>query len=561
MLENNSDFNEANYRLIRKDKKYAYYRVKVQKLHKAYYYIQLENSVKTAVPVLKNKTADELINDAEFILKFGFWMWDVVSDKVFWTKGMYGLLEIEEGDLIKPINNFDADFVIKDDAFLDFEKRFRNGQIQDSYRNKYYIKTYQGNLLTVSEHGRIEYDADGKILKVLGLTRDISLQEQSMKSLSDYKEMMQANELFLNYGTWESDPKGDYIDWTEGMYQLFGYEEAERENLLVNKDLYKRHSINSTLFENEEQVTDFLKGKDEYYLEYEIKDLKESIKVLSTYARLIRNKEGEIEKIIGTTRDVSQLKEYEKTLEKKVAELNRSNLELEEFAYVASHDMQEPLRKISTFAQRLQSKYQLNINEDAVNDIQRIMASTDNMRNLIDNLLEFSRLGQNNYTIEQTDLNKLVNNALYELELETEETGTRIQLEPLPEIEAIPVQMQQLFFNLLGNAIKFRKKGVPPLITVAQETITPALKKKYQLSSVEDFCLITVSDNGIGFEEEYAEKIFKLFQRLQGKFEFPGTGMGLSICKKIVNNHKGQIFANSVPGKGSRFSLILPKKQ
>lgn len=552
---------DAHYRLIGKDKNYHYYRVKVRKLHKSYYFIQLENSVKTAVPVLKNKTADELINEAEIILKFGFWMWDMVTDKVFWTKGMYRLLEVDDMDHIQPSNTFEGEHVIKDDSYLQFEKRFKEGQVKDTYRNKYHLKTLKGNILTVSEHGHIEYGPDGKMVRVIGLTRDITLQEQSMKNLSDYKAMMQENETFLNYGTWESDAAGENISWTDGMYKIFGYEEADRKGLTINRELYNGHLINSAERKDMEMVQAFLADKEHYWNELEIKDKSGALKILATYAKIIRNSECEIEKIIGTTRDVTQLKEYEKTLEKKIEELARSNKELEEFAYVASHDMQEPLRKISTFVQRLQSRYADTFDEDGNMYIKRILASSDNMRNLIDNLLEFSRISRNKHPMEEVNLSAIVSNVLSDFELDIEETNARVVVDPLPVIEAIPSQMSQLFHNLLSNAIKFRKKDLAPLITIQQNLLTEEQKHTYQLPLSKEYFLITITDNGIGFEQFYAEKIFQLFQRLQGKFEFPGTGIGLSICKKIIENHNGQILASGEPGTGSSFSVILPQKQ
>lgn len=551
---------DGKYRLIAKNKNHSYYRVKVRKLHKAYYFVQLENSGKSAIPVLKNKTADELINDAEIILKFGFWMWDIPTDKVFWTKGMYQLLEYADMDQVKPSNTLEGVHVVKDDAYLEFEKRFKAGQVKDSYRNKFHLQTNTGKIITVSEHGKIEYDADGQIIRVIGLTRDITLQEQSMKSLSDYKAMMQENETFLNYGTWESDAEGNNITWTEGMYTMFGYDEKDRSELTVNKDLYDRHQLIPEK-KNIDEINSFLEDKKEYHREFEIKDNHGAVKLLTSYAKIIRNSEAGIEKIIGTTRDVTQLKEYEKTLESKIEELNRSNQELEEFAYVASHDMQEPLRKISTFVQRLQSKFGEGLDDDGRLYISRILASSANMRNLIDNLLEFSRISRSRHPAETVDLSATLAGVITELELEIEETGSSIKVAALPVIEAIPTQMSQLFSNLLSNAIKFRKKDTTPVITIEQHVLAEPEKKKYQLPLTTEYFMITVTDNGIGFEQLYNEKIFQLFQRLQGKFEFPGSGIGLSICKKIVSNHNGQIFATGEPGKGSKFFIILPKHQ
>ena len=554
------DVPDAHYRLVGKDKKHSYYRIKVRKLHKSYYFIQLENSAKTAIPVLKNKTADELINDAEVILKFGFWMWDIATDKVFWTKGMYRLLEIDEMEHILPLNSFEGEHLIKDDAFLEFEKRFKAGQVKDSYRNKFHIKTYKGNTLIVSEHGNIEYGPDGSMIRVVGLTRDITLQEQSMKSLSEYKAMMQENELFLNYGTWESDAEGATIAWTDGMYKIFGYDDEDKKTLTVNAGLYNDHITTHAQRKDHEAVRYFLEDKDDYLQELEIKDKAGIIKILSTYAKVIRDNESNISRIIGTTRDVTQLKAYEKTLENKIEELNRSNKELEEFAYVASHDMQEPLRKISTFVQRLQNRYSEILDEDGKMYIKRILASSENMRNLIDNLLEFSRISRNKHSGEEVNLSEVVNNVLSDFELEIEETGAQIEIDHLPVIEANASQMSQLFHNLLSNAIKFRKKEVTPVISIRQKALNSDEKQTYELLPSHDYFLISIADNGIGFEQVYAEKIFQLFQRLQGKFEFPGTGIGLSICKKIVSNHDGKIFVNSEPGKGSVFSIILPKQ-
>ncbi len=439
LLESDGEYPpDANYRLIAKDKKHSYYRVKVRKLHKGYYFIQLENSVKSAIPVLKNKTADELMQEAEGILKFGFWMWDVVTDKLFWTKGMYHLLGYDDMDDVTPTRSLLTDLIMKDEHYLEFEKRLQENQLKESYRLKYQLKTTKGNIITVSEHGRVENDEHGKIIRVVGLTRDISIQEQSMKGLA----------------------------------------------------------------------------------------------------------------------------EYEKILENKIEELNKSNLELEEFAYVASHDMQEPLRKISTFGQRLQTNFSDKLGNDGNMFLSRMLGASENMRKLIDNLLEFSKVSRNKQPYEEIDLNRILNEVLDDLDMRIAETDAEISVDPpLPVIEAIPSQMRQLFFNLLQNAIKFRKKDTKLVIKITNRELNDIERKTYQLTDEHTYFMITVSDNGIGFEQQYAERIFQLFQRLEGKSEYPGTGIGLSICRKIVTNHSGLIFAESEPAKGTLFSIILPQDQ
>ncbi len=550
---------DTNYRLIGKGRKHTYYRVKVRKLHKAYYFIQLENSVKSAIPVLKNKTADELMQESESILRFGFWMYDIAADKLFWTKGMYHLLEYDDVDEITPSMALLSEFIVKDEKYLEFEKRLKDGQIKDAYRIKYQLKTSKNNILIVSEHGRVEHDEHGKIVRMIGLTRDITLQEQSMKSLADYKNMMQENEAFLNYGTWESNEDGSQISWTNGMYEIFGLADADKDKLPITRDFYLQHMTN--LPYEKRAITEFIGDKDSYRLEYEIKDAKGAVRILSTFAKIIRDSERKIQKIIGTTSDVTQVKEYEKILENKIEELNKSNRELEEFAYVASHDMQEPLRKISTFGQRLKTQFAGELGEDGSLYLNRMLNASDNMRNLIDNLLEFSKISRDKQPYEKTDLSVVVRDVIEDLDMQIDETGTDITVDTLPVIEAINSQMRQLFFNLLHNSIKFRKKDTKLVIRIGQKKLSAQEKKKFQLSSPKEYYLVTVQDNGIGFEQQYAERIFQLFQRLEGKSEYPGTGIGLSICRKIVTNHQGQIFAESEQGKGTAFSIILPQDQ
>ncbi|MBC7887730.1 MAG: PAS domain-containing protein [Ferruginibacter sp.] len=561
--DENSVCPDASYRLVNKGKKYSYYRVKIRKLHKSHYYIQLENSVKAAIPVLRNKTADELMNNAESILKFGFWMWDISADKLYWTKGMYHLLEYdtdEEMDMsITP--EFYHSHILKNDTYLEFEKRFKAGNVKDAYRNKFQLKTNKGSLLTVFEHANIEYDEQGKIKYVTGITRDITIQEESMKSLADYKAMMLENETFLNYGTWESDLKGNTMFWSDGMYNIFGYEEAEKNKLVINKELYFQHMNPEDYQRGVDNNLAMIEEKDNFQWDYEIKDNKGVVKILSTFGKIIRNNEQKIEKIIGATRDVTELRGYEKTLENKISELNRSNRELEEFAYVASHDLQEPLRKISTFSQRLQIKFSDKLGEDGNLYINRVVAACENMRKLIDNLLEFSRISLNNPPPRQVDLSEIVNQAIDDLDLVIAETNTTIKVGLLPSVEAISSQMLQLFVNILNNSIKFRKGNIPLQIKINARKLGMREKTEHQLSSKSVYFLIGIEDNGIGFEQQYAHKIFQIFQRLEGKSEYPGTGIGLSICKKIIVNHKGLIFAESEPGKGATFSIILPQFQ
>jgi light-regulated signal transduction histidine kinase (bacteriophytochrome) len=304
-----------------------------------------------------------------------------------------------------------------------------------------------------------------------------------------------------------------------------------------------------------------LKSKSNYTRETSIITKDGIRKQLETYAKIIHDAEGNIDKIIGTTRDVTPLRKYEISLEEKIQELNRSNKELEEFAYIASHDLQEPLRKLTTFTERLQTKFNDRLGQDGLVYLERIRVATENMRILIENLLEFSRTARSTHLFEYQDLSLLLETVKSDLELKIEESGTRINNRKLPSIECIPSQIKQLFDNLLNNSIKFKNKEKQCVINVSSSTLSKPEKDALHLPIDKNYFKIVVQDNGIGFEEEYTERIFQIFQRLHGKSEYPGSGIGLAICKKIVDNHNGLIHAEGIPDEGATFTIVFPERQ
>ena len=236
---------------------------------------------------------------------------------------------------------------------------------------------------------------------------------------------------------------------------------------------------------------------------------------------------------------------YQKDLENKNVELAQSNMELDSFSYVASHDLQEPLRKIQTFCNRILETSSEEFSETTHNYFSRIVNASQRMQHMINSLLDYSRTNSENIKKHPTDLNEIIQEII-SLQLDDDANhGIDIQMQRMPVVMAIAEQMKQLFTNLITNAIKYRRTGHPLTI-------------KLQSQQEGDFWKITVSDNGIGFESKYAEKIFELFQRLHSRFEYEGTGIGLSICKKIVTNHGGCIKAIGYPDQGAVFEVYLP---
>ncbi len=260
----------------------------------------------------------------------------------------------------------------------------------------------------------------------------------------------------------------------------------------------------------------------------------------------------------GFIHDITQQKLNEERLRRYAAELMRSNLELQDFAYVSSHDLQEPLRKIQAFGDRLLTKEHANLSDQGKDYLERMLNAASRMQNLINDLLAFSRVTSKATPFVKVDLDAVLTGVLSDLEITIEQTGTLINRAPLPTIEAEPTQMRQLFQNLISNAIKFRKEGEKPVISITAQMV----QRKAHLTATpgDQVVEIYVADNGIGFEEKYLDRIFNIFQRLEGQ-KYEGSGIGLAICRKIAIRHGGDITARSQPGMGTTFIVTLALKQ
>ena len=268
--------------------------------------------------------------------------------------------------------------------------------------------------------------------------------------------------------------------------------------------------------------------------------------------------EKEVQERIFSEEKVSLLN---KQLLENIDRLKTSNEELERFAYIASHDLQEPLRKIMLFSGQLENKYSPLLGDEGRDFVNRILKSSERMRVLIKNILTFSRSTANSDAFEIVNLNDLVEGILSDLEISIEQKHAVVNVASLPLIKIIPGQFRQLFQNLIINALKFSKENTPPEIGIYTEMVTGLKMPGIDYSPGERYCNIIIKDNGIGFEQKYADEIFTLFKRLNSIDKFEGTGIGLSICKKIVEQHNGFISASSRIGEGTTFTISLPVKE
>lgn len=254
-------------------------------------------------------------------------------------------------------------------------------------------------------------------------------------------------------------------------------------------------------------------------------------------------------------------KRAEDELRASAARLEQSNRELQDFASVASHDLQEPLRKIQAFGDRLKTKCAPQLSDEGRDYLSRMQNAAGRMQTLINDLLTFSRVTTKTRPFTPVDLDRVAHEVLSDLEVRIGEVGGRVEMADLPTVDADPLQMRQLLQNLIGNALKFRRPGEPPVVRVGASVVAAGEARAALTVPAAEACRIVVADNGIGFDEKYLDRIFTVFQRLHGRDAYEGNGVGLAVCRRIAERHGGSITAESVPGRGATFIVTLPVRQ
>jgi light-regulated signal transduction histidine kinase (bacteriophytochrome) len=271
----------------------------------------------------------------------------------------------------------------------------------------------------------------------------------------------------------------------------------------------------------------------------------------------------ENQNLVGRTivgKDITKRKKAEEEMRSFADKLKQSNQELQTFASIASHDLQEPLRKVIAFGDRLKSKYSTELGEMGNDYLERMRNATTRMQTLINDLLSYSRVTSKGKPFIEANLKQIAQEVISDLDIRIKQTEGKVTVKNLITIDADPLQMRQLFQNFISNALKFHKKDVPPIVNVEGHYVKYSKEMLIDSSEESDFFQITFQDNGIGFDEKYLDRIFGIFQRLHNRNEYEGTGIGLAICRRIVERHGGSITGHSTLGNGAQFIIVLPVK-
>lgn len=444
--------------------------------------------------------------------------------------------------------------------------------------NEYPLQiTRDGQLRTIHVNFIYEpiQEPDGSVSALICVAVDVTEQVMARRKIEESKEELQLALDIADLGAFHVDLTNNTATYSQRIMNWFGFAD---QGLGMDVIFNRIHPEDISRVKQALDDASISEANSRHDVSYRVEHPHDgTILHLRSFGKTLFA-EGKAVVIVGAIQDVTaqmlyqqQLRESESDLQQKVLErtlelealnqeLKRSNDKLEEFAYAASHDMKEPIRKIQFFSDRLKQQLQPTLSEEQNHLFGRIGHAANRMSTLIEDLLTYSHVSKGIPHLATIDLNKKVQNVLEDLELEIEEKGAKITVGSLPSITGHRQQIQQLFQNLVSNALKYARPGTPTEIEISSRPVygheTPLPLNETEAE--KQYHLLEIKDNGIGFDQKDAERIFHVFTRLHGKTEYPGTGIGLSIVQKVVDNHNGHIWAESEPGKGASFKVLLP---
>jgi signal transduction histidine kinase len=513
--------------------------------------------------------SDELYKQAQALAHVGNWSWNLISNKIAWSDELYRIFGMKPQLKEMTLEALQA-YVHPDDRDLRWSKLTEAIETGGSYEMHYRIIRANNEVRTVHSKGEVLKDETGKSYLMHGSIQDVTEQKLIMHQLVEnqvfIKKVADATpSIITSYNV----ISGKYSFVSLGLKKILGYEPTKflKEGLALTMKIIHPDDIASVIEKNNaalvmanskgaEATNDIILD-----FQYRIRNKKGEYRWMHTYATIFdRNSAGQVEQVLNISYDVTSRVEAEQKIHQQTLELKQSNASLEEYAHVASHDLKEPLRKISTFGDRLFTNHQSELNSEGRSYLQKIIDSSRRMQQLIDDLLSVSVISAEK-TFVPYSLSQLIEEVLSLLEYKIEEKNAVIESDATQTLMMVPSQFRQLFQNLLSNSLKFVRSDTVPVITIRTSELKPFEVQSYNLKNAPAYLRIIITDNGIGFQKHFSEQIFAIFQRLHTRRLYEGTGIGLAICRKIVENHGGVIFASGEVNKGAVFTIVVPFEQ
>ena len=527
----------------------------------AYMEIQQENI--TRINQQLSQQQEELLELQE-IAGMGSFTWNLENQQISFTPGVSRILEttetMEAADFMENIHPLDRQRVkealeaamSEQQGIADCEYRYKKGDVEKAIWSRIIID-FQ----------------DERPVMIKGTLMDVTAKHKIIEQLQESEATNKQSQALTHIGNWSWEIGENKVKWSDEMYRIYGLEpQSEEINFerflsLIHPDDRQRRL---------EEIEESLKTKNVKDYVQRVVNPDGTEKVLRGKGELITNDKGEPIRLMGTCQDITlehslnnelrnktiQLEKLNASLEAKNTELEHINKELESFTYVASHDLQEPLRKIRIFTDRILETESALLPPQTSGYFEKILLSSTRMQHLIEDLLKFSRTSVTENDFEPVDLNKLLEEVGSIASQSFEDKQAQIEITTLPEVNGIRFQLQQLFLNLISNSVKYSRESITPIIRITSRRVNGEQLDIPHVAKSKDYFEIRLEDNGIGFDQENAEKIFDLFQRLHGRDKYSGTGIGLAICKKIVYNHHGFIIARGKPMEGAAFLIYFP---
>lgn len=525
--------------------------------------VALANDVTSQVDARKKlEDAEQRARLAAEIAEIVTWELNVPTQELMYSENLPVLFGYKKN---KKLTRPEILLQIHPDDLSILDKAYKAALKTSIYKYEARIIKPDNSIAWIKAHGKIFFAEDGEPIKMVGTIMDITDEKNSQQILMKSEEKFRLLADSMPQQIWTSDAMGNLNYFNRAVYTFSGLSE---EQIAKEGWLQIVHADDRQL--NINRWMNAIKTGNDFLLEHRFRRYDGEYRWQLSRAIAQKDEEGNIQMWVGTSTDIHDQKNFTNQLEKEVYErteqlelknkdLINMNIELQSFAYISSHDLQEPLRKIQTFASRLADLDDQNISPKAKTYLNRIEISAKRMQTLIQDLLAYSRTNSADRVFVKTNLDEIAEEIQSDFSERIEETNAIIDFDSLGEATVIPFQFRQLLHNLIGNSLKFSKKGEPPYIKVKANRIKGKEIKIPVTYPEKMYYQLTISDNGIGFDDAYKERIFEVFQRLNTESEFSGTGIGLAIVKKIVENHKGVITAHSEKGKGATFEIYLPE--